>query len=78
VPDAYYEAGLLRAATAFLLAAVAAGALADRLLADRAPADRVLDGPAAGRRPRTAPPADPVRTPDGHSSPERKQADSLP
>ncbi|MCX5213043.1 hypothetical protein OG689_27870 [Kitasatospora sp. NBC_00240] len=68
VPDAYYEAGLLRAATAFLLTAVAAGALADRL----------LDGPAAGSRPRTPPPADPVRTPDGPSSPDRKQADSLP
>ncbi|MFF1949133.1 hypothetical protein ACFVXI_10415, partial [Kitasatospora herbaricolor] len=68
VPDAYYEAGLLRAVTAFLLAAVTAGALADRL----------LDGPAAGPRRRTAPPADPVRTPDGLSSPGRKQADSLP
>ncbi|GGV05961.1 hypothetical protein GCM10010495_17470 [Kitasatospora herbaricolor] len=78
VPDAYYEAGLLRAATAFLLAAVAAGALADRLQADRAPADRLLDGPGAARRPRAAPHADPVRTPDGHSSPDRKRADSRP
>ncbi|MFE2916309.1 hypothetical protein [Kitasatospora indigofera] len=68
VPDAYYEAGLLRAVTAFLLAAVAAGALADRL----------LDGTATGSPAGTAPRTDPVRTPDGHSSPDRKQADSLP
>ncbi|MFC9326609.1 hypothetical protein [Kitasatospora sp. NPDC057015] len=69
VSDAYYEAGLLRAAGAFLLTAVAVAALADRAA-----------GPARerGRTARTGAGPRRVGAPDARSSPDRKEADSLP